>query len=115
MSPGLLLTEWGMQFPEEKREGARMATKLKRLPTVEVGYCLTRAISCNGTDDDMTGLRRCGETDGAEPVDDGAEYDHGLWHICLKPYLPLRSPQRRRTSADFSVKSIRSSAPPCPC
>lgn len=36
VSPGLLLTEWGMQFPEEKREAAKNATKLKRLPTVEV-------------------------------------------------------------------------------
>lgn len=36
VSPGLLLTEWGMKFPEEKREAAKNATKLKRLPTVEV-------------------------------------------------------------------------------
>lgn len=36
VSPGLLLTEWGMKFPEEKREAAREATKLKRLATVEV-------------------------------------------------------------------------------
>ncbi|GIZ46183.1 hypothetical protein CKM354_000932100 [Cercospora kikuchii] len=35
VSPGLLLTEWGMKFPEEKREGVREATPLKRLPTVE--------------------------------------------------------------------------------
>ncbi|GAB7365051.1 hypothetical protein MBLNU230_g5832t1 [Neophaeotheca triangularis] len=35
VSPGLLLTEWGLQFPEEKREKAREATRLKRLPTVE--------------------------------------------------------------------------------
>lgn len=36
VSPGLLLTEWGMRFPEEKREAVREATPLKRLPTVEV-------------------------------------------------------------------------------
>jgi len=36
VSPGLLLTEWGMKFPEEKREAAKEATKLKRLATVEV-------------------------------------------------------------------------------
>lgn len=36
VSPGLLLTEWGMKFPEAKREAAREATKLKRLATVEV-------------------------------------------------------------------------------
>lgn len=39
VSPGLLLTEWGMKFPEEKREAAKNATKLKRLATVEV--CLS--------------------------------------------------------------------------
>lgn len=36
MSPGLMLTEWGMQFPEEKREAARKASKLQRLPSIEV-------------------------------------------------------------------------------
>ena len=38
VSPGLLLTDWGMQFPEKKREAARNATKLKRLATVEVSF-----------------------------------------------------------------------------
>lgn len=36
VSPGLLLTEWGMKFPEDKREAAKNNTKLKRLATVEV-------------------------------------------------------------------------------
>ncbi len=36
LSPGLILTEWGMKFSEEKREGARKATKLQRLATIEV-------------------------------------------------------------------------------
>jgi len=36
VSPGLLLTEWGMKFSEEKREKSREATRLKRLATVEV-------------------------------------------------------------------------------
>ncbi|KAK4986434.1 hypothetical protein LTR50_005340 [Elasticomyces elasticus] len=35
VSPGLLLTDWGMQFPEGKREAARENSKLKRLATVE--------------------------------------------------------------------------------
>ncbi|KAF4548911.1 Enoyl-(Acyl carrier protein) reductase-like protein 12 [Elsinoe fawcettii] len=35
VSPGLLLTEWGMKFPEEKREKSRKNTKLGRLATVE--------------------------------------------------------------------------------
>lgn len=35
VSPGLMLTEWGLKFPESKQEAARNNTKLKRLPTVE--------------------------------------------------------------------------------
>ena len=41
VSPGLLLTEWGMKFPEEKREKSRNNTLLKRLATVEVSYLAT--------------------------------------------------------------------------
>lgn len=37
VSPGLLMTEWGLKFPEDKREAAKEATKLKRFATVEVG------------------------------------------------------------------------------
>ena len=36
LSPGLLLTEWGMKFSEERRETVRSNTKLQRLPSVEV-------------------------------------------------------------------------------
>ncbi|WYZ34938.1 hypothetical protein EsH8_I_001214 [Colletotrichum jinshuiense] len=35
VSPGLMLTEWGLQFPEEQQQAARDKTRLKRLPTVE--------------------------------------------------------------------------------
>ncbi|KAM0278389.1 hypothetical protein ACHAQH_005211 [Verticillium albo-atrum] len=35
VSPGLMWTEWGLQFPEEQREAARERTPLKRVPTVE--------------------------------------------------------------------------------
>ncbi|KAH7119138.1 oxidoreductase ucpA [Dendryphion nanum] len=35
ISPGMLLTEWGLKFPEKKREAAINNTKLKRLATVE--------------------------------------------------------------------------------
>ena len=35
ISPGMLLTEWGLKFPEKKREAAVNNTKLKRLATVE--------------------------------------------------------------------------------
>lgn len=41
VSPGLLMTEWGMKFPEEKREAAMEATRLKRFATVEV--CVIRS------------------------------------------------------------------------
>ena len=40
VSPGLLLTEWGMKFSEEKREKSRQTTKLKRLATVEVSLVI---------------------------------------------------------------------------
>ena len=35
VSPGMMLTEWGLKFPESKREAAKNNTKLKRLATVE--------------------------------------------------------------------------------
>jgi NAD(P)-dependent dehydrogenase (short-subunit alcohol dehydrogenase family) len=35
VSPGMLLTEWGLKFPEAKRNAAINNTKLKRLATVE--------------------------------------------------------------------------------
>jgi NAD(P)-dependent dehydrogenase (short-subunit alcohol dehydrogenase family) len=38
LSPGLILTEWGLQFGEEKIEAARKATKLQRIATVEVCF-----------------------------------------------------------------------------
>ena len=36
VSPGLILTEWGMKFPEAHREKAKQNTKLKRLAPIEV-------------------------------------------------------------------------------
>ncbi|KAL6707865.1 hypothetical protein ACN47E_003765 [Coniothyrium glycines] len=35
ISPGMMLTEWGLKFPESKRNAAIGNTKLKRLATVE--------------------------------------------------------------------------------
>lgn len=35
ISPGMLLTEWGLKFPEKKRDAAIQNTKLKRLATIE--------------------------------------------------------------------------------
>lgn len=51
VSPGLLLTEWGMKFPEEKREAARDATKLKRLATVEVSAFIKLLVNAADTKD----------------------------------------------------------------
>ena len=46
VSPGLLLTEWGMKFPEARREAWLQMSKLKRYPTVEVsGIRRTRQCS----------------------------------------------------------------------
>jgi NAD(P)-dependent dehydrogenase (short-subunit alcohol dehydrogenase family) len=36
VSPGLMLTEWGLKFSEQKREAHKNGTKLKRLPEVDV-------------------------------------------------------------------------------
>jgi NAD(P)-dependent dehydrogenase (short-subunit alcohol dehydrogenase family) len=41
VSPGLLLTEWGLKFGEEKINAATQATKLKRLATVEVSWSIS--------------------------------------------------------------------------
>ena len=60
VSPGLMLTEWGMKFPKEKIEKSTQNSKLKRLATVEVSLdigrfsshktgLLTSAIGCGGT------------------------------------------------------------------
>ncbi|KAF6813338.1 short-chain dehydrogenase [Colletotrichum sojae] len=52
VSPGLLLTDWGMQFSEEQRESARERTRLKRLPTVDdvadQVLCFARSRSVTG-------------------------------------------------------------------
>ena len=45
VSPGMLLTEWGMRFPEAKREAAVKKTKLGRLATVEDVAVQVRALA----------------------------------------------------------------------
>ncbi|KAK4497990.1 hypothetical protein PRZ48_010646 [Zasmidium cellare] len=52
VSPGLLLTEWGMKFPQSKREAATNNTKLKRLATVEDVAAVVRTLALNQS---MTG------------------------------------------------------------
>ncbi|TID03792.1 Granaticin polyketide synthase putative ketoacyl reductase 2 [Colletotrichum higginsianum] len=52
VSPGLMLTDWGLQFPEEKQQAARDRTPLKRLATVEdvaeQVLCFARSRSVTG-------------------------------------------------------------------
>ena len=71
VSPGLLLTEWGMKFPEEKRAAAKEAAKLKRVPTVEV--CIPiRTLSMQLMI--LSGLRRCSANASGEQIDDRTEF-----------------------------------------
>lgn len=71
VSPGLLLTEWGMKFPESKREAATNATKLKRLATVEVR--LADHLMAFGTDK-FAGRGSCRQNFGIESINDRTEY-----------------------------------------
>ncbi|OHE99532.1 short-chain dehydrogenase [Colletotrichum orchidophilum] len=52
VSPGLMLTDWGLQFPEEKQQAIRDRTPLKRLATVEdvadQVLCFARSSSVTG-------------------------------------------------------------------
>ncbi|KAM3075228.1 hypothetical protein ACMFMG_007327 [Clarireedia jacksonii] len=53
VSPGLMLTDWGLQFPESKVEAAKKKSPLGRLATVEEVarqiYCLAESESTTGT------------------------------------------------------------------
>ena len=70
VSPGLILTEWGMKFPEAKREAAKANSKLNRLATVEVGLVtvtvLTKLMA-------LLGLCGCSADTGHKQVYDWAE------------------------------------------
>ncbi|KAK1467834.1 short-chain dehydrogenase [Colletotrichum cuscutae] len=52
VSPGLMLTEWGLQFPQEKQQAARDRTPLERLATVDdvadQVLCFARSRSVTG-------------------------------------------------------------------
>ena len=82
VSPGLLLTEWGLKFGPQKIEAATNATKLKRLPTVEVGFPLTNH-SLRDTDLAVTGRRRSGTSAGHDEVYDWSESVHRQWYNTL--------------------------------
>lgn len=71
VSPGLLLTDWGMKFSEEQREASRDACKLKRLATIEVGLhrASSRLFLMTATGRGATSTSAC-----AESKHDGAEY-----------------------------------------
>ncbi|TGO27326.1 hypothetical protein BPAE_0044g00610 [Botrytis paeoniae] len=59
VSPGLMLTDWGLQFPESKVEGVKKKSTLGRLATVEEVarqiYCLAESESATGTNSIIDG------------------------------------------------------------
>ncbi|TGO91246.1 hypothetical protein BPOR_0034g00130 [Botrytis porri] len=59
VSPGLMLTDWGLQFPESKVEGVKKKSPLGRLATVEDVarqiYCLAESESATGTNSVIDG------------------------------------------------------------
>jgi NAD(P)-dependent dehydrogenase (short-subunit alcohol dehydrogenase family) len=63
VSPGMMLTEWGLKFPEAKREAAIKKTKLGRLATVEDSALQVRALSDSRS---ITGQNVC--VDGGSSV-----------------------------------------------
>ncbi|EMD94933.1 hypothetical protein COCC4DRAFT_146864 [Bipolaris maydis ATCC 48331] len=56
ISPGMLLTEWGLKFPESKRTASINNTKLKRLATVEDCAEQVRVLALSRS---MTGQNIC--------------------------------------------------------
>lgn len=76
VSPGLLLTDWGMSFGPEKIEAATNATKLKRLATVEV---LSYLLYASARADQPTGRRRSSPSAGNYQVHDWSESDSRQW------------------------------------
>lgn len=38
VAPGMLLTEWGQRFPEDRRQAYRESSRLKELPEVQVSF-----------------------------------------------------------------------------
>lgn len=78
VSPGLMLTEWGLKFPQSKIDKSTENTKLKRLATVEVRHVRvydSRVYMLTYT----TG--RCGSSQnaGSQSFDDGTEHCSGRW------------------------------------
>lgn len=76
VSPGLILTEWGLKFGEEKIEAARQATKLKRVATVEVSTTQWSALERGAIHDaDLieTGLRGGSAIACHDSINDGTE------------------------------------------
>ncbi|KAF7898318.1 hypothetical protein EAF00_004764 [Botryotinia globosa] len=59
VSPGLMLTDWGLQFPESKVEGVKKKSTLGRLATIEEVarqiYCLAESESVTGTNSIIDG------------------------------------------------------------
>lgn len=81
VSPGLLLTDWGMSFGPEKIEAATKATKLKRLATVEV---FSYRLYASARADQPTGRRRSSPGASNYQIHDRPEPDSRQWSYFVK-------------------------------
>lgn len=106
ISPGLLLTEWGLKFGPEKIAAATEATKLKRLATVEVRL-LPICVAVNVPADAFAGLRGTGQGAGDRKVDDGAECGTRQWHYAMNE-ISLHPGSPSPTASRFDIASFSS-------
>lgn len=53
VSPGMMITDWSMSFPESKREATRKKTKLGRLATIED---VAQQVCCFAMSQSVTGM-----------------------------------------------------------
>jgi hypothetical protein len=102
VSPGLMLTEWGLKFSEQKREAHKNGTKLKRLPEVDVSEFRTQVLKGCWLLIVISGC--CGSSTDARFVEehDGTERNHRLWSDELNGY-PWDS---ERTCGQISVCAV---------
>ena len=102
VSPGLLLTEWGMQFPEEKREATREASKLKRLATIEVGHHIASKVSL------LMIATGCGATSTStcdEPKYDRPKHRSGWRHHAIDDHESSETIMSIKQKASYSRSS----------
>lgn len=110
VSPGLLLTEWGMKFGPEKIEKATEATKLKRLATVEVLQPRVLALRRQLTGDAGRGGPGTGARD--DEVDDGPEPGGRQRYIALAVLCndPDKGTKNDCQPREYEVQHLRQTA-----